>query len=115
MEYKSQILNKDFFKGDYHGSGSFVLIGKFEGSMTIDNLVINQQGEFLGTIVAKSIIVEGLLKGDVEVDKIYIKGNGIVDGELLYRNLIIEEGGSLRSLKVIKMSDSKAVNKFKSL
>ena len=115
MTYKSQILNEDFFKGDYHGSGDFVLSGKFEGGMTIDNLVIHERGEFLGKIVAKSIVVDGLLKADVEVDKIHIKEDGIVDGELLYRNLIIEEGGSLRSLKVIKMSDTKAIKKFKSL
>tara|TARA_B100000579_G_C22828190_1_gene854427 strand:- start:894 stop:1241 length:348 start_codon:yes stop_codon:yes gene_type:complete len=115
MDYKSQILTEDFFKGDYHGSGDFFLSGKFVGGMTIDNLVIQERGEFIGKIVAKSIIVEGILKADVEVDKIHIKGNGIVDGELLYRNLIIEEGGSLKSLKVIKMSDTKAVKKFKSL
>ena len=44
MTYKSQILNEDFFKGDYHGSGDFVLSGKFEGGMTIDNLVIHERG-----------------------------------------------------------------------
>ena len=115
MEYKSQILEKDIFIGDYHGSGTFTLNGKFDGNMTIDNLVIKENGEFLGKVTARTITVSGTLKGDVEVDKIQIKHNGCIDGELLYRVLIIEEGGFLRSTKVIKMSDEKAVKKFKSL
>ena len=115
MEYKSQILEKDTFIGNYHGSGTFTLNGKFDGNMTIDNLVITENGEFLGKVTAKTITVSGILKGDVEVDKIQIKHNGCIDGELLYRVLTIEEGGFLRSTKVIKMSDEKAVKKFKSL
>ena len=115
MEYKSQILEKDTFIGNYHGSGTFTLKGKFDGNMTIDNLVITENGEFLGKVTAKTITVSGILKGDVEVDKIQIKHNGCIDGELLYRVLTIEEGGFLRSTKVIKMSDEKAVKKFKTL
>ena len=115
MEYKSQILEKDIFVGNYHGSGTFTLNGKFDGNMTIDNLVITENGEFLGKVTAKTITVSGILKGDVEVDKIQIKHNGCIDGELLYRVLTIEEGGFLRSTKVIKMSDEKAVKKFKTL
>ena len=115
MEYKSQILDQDSFKGNYFGSGKIILNGKFEGNMTIDELIINEKGYFSGKIVANNIIVFGSLKADVEVEKIHIKSNGILDGDLLYRHLIIEEGAFLRSSKVIKMSDDKSLRKFKSI
>ena len=57
--------------GNYHGSGTFTLNGKFDGNMTIDNLLLKVR--FLGKVTARSITVSGILKGDVEVDKIQIK------------------------------------------
>ena len=114
MEHKSQILTEDQFKGNYHGSGSMVLTGTFDGSLTIDNLFITKSGKFLGTLIAKNIVVEGTLKADIEVEKIHVKVQGTVDGELVYRQLIIDEGAFLNSSKVVKMSDSKAVKKFNS-
>ena len=56
MEHKSQILTEDQFKGNYHGSGSMVLTGTFDGSLTIDNLFITKSGKFLGKFIAKNII-----------------------------------------------------------
>ena len=54
------------------------------------------------------------MKADIEVEKIHVKVEGTVDGELVYRQLIIDEGAFLNSSKVVKMSDSKAVKKFNS-
>ena len=51
MEHKSQILTEDQFKGNYHGSGSMVLTGTFDGSLTIDNIFITKSGKFLGKLI----------------------------------------------------------------
>ena len=67
MEYKSQILNKDFFKGNYHGSGSFVLTGKFEGSMTIDNLE-EETIQWCQKILERSPLAIRMLKGALNAD-----------------------------------------------
>ncbi|MAQ07994.1 MAG: hypothetical protein CMN50_09910 [SAR116 cluster bacterium] len=114
MEYKSQILNEDKFKGNYIGTGGIILKGIFDGNLTIDDLTILDTGKFLGKLIAKNIIIHGTLKGDIEVEKITIKSTGVFEGELVYRDLIIEEGGFLNSNKVLKMSDQKAVKKFNS-
>ncbi len=114
MEYKSQILAEDKFKGNYNGSGSMVLTGTFDGNLSIDNLLIAKSGKFLGKVIAKNIVVEGILKADVEVDKIEVKADGSVEGDLMYRHLVIDEGGFLNSSKVIKMTDSKALKRFNS-
>ena len=114
MEYKSQILAEDKFKGNYHGSGSMVLTGTFDGNLSVDNLLIAKSGKFLGKVIAKNIVVEGILKADVEVDKIEVKADGSVEGDLMYRHLVIDEGGFLNSSKVVKMTDSKALKRFNS-
>ena len=115
MEYESQILKNNNFKGNYSGLGKLILDGKFDGNLIIEELIISKTGQFSGKVEAKSIIVNGILKADVEVEKIYISSDGIVDGDLLYRDIIIEEGGLLSSTKVIKMSDAKSFKKFKFL
>ena len=65
-------------------------------------------------IKPKNIVVEGILKADVEVDKIEVKADGNVEGDLIYRHLVIDEGGFLNSSKVVKMTDSKALKRFNS-
>ena len=112
MEYNSQILNEDKFKGNYIGTGSMSLKGIYDGNLTIDNLTILQTGKFYGKLIVKNLIIHGILNGDVEVEKISLKSTGVFSGELIYRYLIIEEGGYLDSNKVIKMSDQKAIKKF---
>ena len=114
MEYKSQILNDDKFKGSYIGTGSMSLRGIYEGNLTIDELTILDTGKFFGKLIAKNIVIYGILKGDIEVEKISIKSTGVYEGDLIYRHLIIEEGGYLNSNKVVKMSDQKAVKTFNS-
>ncbi len=114
MEYKSQILNEDRFKGNYIGTGSMFLTGVYDGHLTIDELTISDTGKFFGKLIAKNLIVRGILKGDIEVEKILITSSGVFEGDLVYRDLIIEEGGYLNSNKVVKMSDQKAIKKFNS-
>ena len=114
MEYKSQILSEDKFKGNYIGTGSMSLKGIYDGNLTIDDLTILDTGKFFGKLTAKSLVIHGILKGDIEVEKISIKSTGLFEGDLIYRDLIIEEGGYLNSNKVVKMSDQKAVKIFNS-
>ncbi len=112
LEFNCKISKNDTFVGNYQGIGSIQLEGSYEGILIIDNLAISQTGTFSGKIVAKSITVEGEIIADIETEKIYIKSKGTVEGDLIYRDLKIDEGGFLKSSKVIKMSDQKALNRF---
>ena len=55
MEYKSQILNEDKFKGNYIGTGGIFLKGIFDGNLTIDDLTILDTGKFLWKINSKKM------------------------------------------------------------
>ncbi len=112
MDFKSKIFERDEFKGIYEGSGSIVINGKFDGTLIIDEVVINPSGEFFGKIISKSLIVEGKINADVETEIIHIKQNGNVEGDLIYRQIKIDSGGLLKSSKVLKMSDKKSLKRF---
>lgn len=109
MENRSLIRTNDKFNGNYFGTGNLNLSGDFKGVINIDNLKIEKEGKFLGSITAKEIIVEGTVIADIFVDKIHILPSGKVEGELIYRYLRIDEGGFLNSSKVVKMSDERNI------
>ena len=109
MEFNSKVLVNDQFKGVYQGSGRMFVDGTFEGTLMIDEVIVGVTGKFLGKLVAKLIIIEGIVNADIETEKIHIKSNGQMQGELIYRDLIIEEGGFLNSTKVMKMSSFKSI------
>lgn len=111
MENRSLIKISDKFKGNYFGTGNLILFGEFRGIINIDSLKIEKEGKFIGSITAKEIIIEGTVKADIFVDKIYILKTGKVEGEIVYRFLRVDEGGFLNSSKVVKMSDQRNIDK----
>tara|TARA_E500000178_G_C17006099_1_gene748197 strand:+ start:1136 stop:1486 length:351 start_codon:yes stop_codon:yes gene_type:complete len=110
LEYKSNIQQKDKFKGNYFGTGEMILNGFFEGTIKIDKLYIRESANFIGHITAVEVFVHGNVKADIMTDKLHISSIGTVEGDIIYRSLKIDEGGFLKSSKVIKMSDKSILN-----
>jgi len=54
---------------------------------------IGKDTSFNGTITARKVTVEGLVKGDVNAsERVLIKKDGIVDGDIRTQKLLCEEG-----------------------
>jgi cytoskeletal protein CcmA (bactofilin family) len=98
------ITEDSHFKGSYFGIGDFELNGSFEGSLKVTNLYIKKTGVFLGYVSADNIVVEGQINADIQTEKFHLKSSGIVDGEIIYRNIIIDSGGLLKSSMVQNIS-----------
>ncbi len=113
QNFNTQILIHDLFIGNYSGSGKVFILGNVNGTFCVDELIVGVTGNFSGKIVARSLVVEGKIQADVETEKIHIKSKGKLKGDLIYRNLIIEDGAFLNSNKVVKMSDKESIKKFK--
>ena len=58
----------------------------------------------MGHVLAKSIVVEGEINADIQAENLHLKSTGIVDGDVMYRNIIIDSGGLLKSQMVQNMS-----------
>ncbi len=54
---------------------------------------ISKNTSFNGTITARKVTVEGLVKGDVNAsERVFIKKDGIVNGDIRTQKLLCEEG-----------------------
>jgi cytoskeletal protein CcmA (bactofilin family) len=48
-------------------------------------------------VSADNIVVEGKINADIQTQNLHLKSSGIVEGEITYRNIIIDSGGLLKS------------------
>ena len=82
--------------------------------LKINTLYVKKTGKFLGKLAAEKIIVEGEICANIEAENLHLKETGVIDGDLIYRNLVIESGGLLKSTRVHAMSNNNDIIKFKS-
>ena len=80
------------------------LLGNFDGSLNVKNLLVKKTGVFNGAVSAENIFVEGEINADIETETLHLKATGIVDGDVFYRKIIIDSGGILKSQMVQNMS-----------
>jgi len=81
-------------KGMIDTKGSIFIDGKFEGIIVAtEDVTIGKNGEVLGEICAKVLIVNGMIDGLFDVGQVNILGSGRVVGKIQYDDLIIEQNG----------------------
>ena len=99
-----KISKNSSFKGSYSGSEDIELLGRFDGTLFVKKLFIKKTGIFNGAVSAEKIFVEGVINADIETETLHSKATGIIDGDVFYRNIIIDSGGILKSQMVQNMS-----------
>ncbi len=99
-----KISKNSTFKGSYSGSEDIELLGRFDGTLFVKNLFIKKTGVFNGAVSAEKIFVEGVINADIETETLHLKATGTIDGDVFYRNIIIDSGGILKSQMVQNMS-----------
>jgi cytoskeletal protein CcmA (bactofilin family) len=68
---------------------------------------------FIGYVSAENIIVEGEINADIQTENLYLKSTGIVDGDVMYRDIVIDSGGMLKSQMVQNISKMNNLIKLK--
>jgi cytoskeletal protein CcmA (bactofilin family) len=99
MERVTSVLGPGIiWKGNLRGSGGIRIEGTFEGEISIRGLVvIGETGRVTcENLQANTVIVAGLLKGNVTAEKLEIRSTGRVWGDVLTGAFATEEGGFLR-------------------
>ena len=71
-----------------------------QGTVEVDieclTLNVSKNGNIKGKIKSDTLIVEGIVDGDIDINKmINIKSDGMVSGKIYYGNLQINDGGKL--------------------
>lgn len=85
--------------GDLTGDEDLLLEGTVEGKVKLPNneLTIGADGRIPADVSAKSVIVIGHIKGDVDAtERVEIRETGVVEGSIRSPKLIVQEGAILR-------------------
>ena len=99
MERVTSVLGPGIiWKGNLRGSGGIRIEGTFEGEIAIRGLiVIGETGRVTcENVKANTVIVAGLLRGNVTAEKLEIRSTGRIWGDVLTGAFATEEGGFLR-------------------
>ena len=88
-----------YIKGDLTGEEDLVIQGHVEGTINLkqNNLTIGQEGKINANVFARTITVEGTLKGDIiGEEKVVIKKTGNVNGNVTAPRVSLEDGARFK-------------------
>lgn len=110
---KAIIGPKIRFKGELVGEEDLVVQGKIEGTIDLkgNNLTVGNQGVVEANVTAKTITIEGNVKGDLHgEERIAITASSNVQGNIKAERVVLEDGAKFRGSIDMDM-DSKPATK----
>jgi cytoskeletal protein CcmA (bactofilin family) len=96
-EHSETIISSDaVFKGSIKFKGVLRIEGKFQGDIVSQGtLYIGKTGEVKASVRAESVIIEGKVNGNIQVDnRVELRSSAKLFGDIKASRLIIEEGVS---------------------
>lgn len=99
-------------KGDISGDEDLRIDGELEGRIELpkSNVIIGPSGKVHADVQAKSIVIEGSIRGNLEAsEKIDIRKTGRLEGEIVTVGISIEEGAMFRgSVDIVRRNQVSA-------
>ena len=78
-------------KGEMELTCSLYIDGNFEGSIhSSSTITVGRNGKINGEVHAKKLIIQGLIEGSAEADRIEIHADGKMSGKVTSSELVIE-------------------------
>ncbi|MGC2081455.1 MAG: polymer-forming cytoskeletal protein [Xanthobacteraceae bacterium] len=77
--------------GKIIGHGALTIFGRVEGEVRASTIVIAENAEMLGDVVAEELTVSGQVKGTIHANRVKLNSTGVVEGDIFHRTLAIEE------------------------
>jgi len=98
------------FKGEVKTEGTLRIDGTIDGNVNADWVVISEKESLKGDIVARGIIVDGRVEGNLKAEEIVeIKSKGQVFGDISANKLSMLEGGIFNGRVSMERDGSKIV------
>ncbi|MBI2822932.1 MAG: polymer-forming cytoskeletal protein [Acidobacteria bacterium] len=88
-----------FFKGEIQGNEDLIIEGEIEGkiNLTDHNLHLGPKSRVRAEIYAKTITIEGDVRGDVFAsERLVIKKSGRLNGNIVAPRLVLEDGARFK-------------------
>ena len=67
---------------------------------------------FEGTLKSSELIISGYVSGKINTDSVVIMENGVISGDILYKQIAVFEGGTINvaGMKKIQNNDEKVID-----
>lgn len=113
LKFNTQIGEGSVFEGVVRGSGHYSISGKVIGDCDIGGVLkIQEQGFWLGSILADVVVIAGMTEGNVTArSKIELLSSGRVAGNLEAPAIAIDEGAEFDGQ--VKMAKGENITRFK--
>jgi len=89
---RSHICSGSKITGDLNFPGLIEVLGRIDGQLTADAVVIGEQGEVEGIITARTIAIKGKVKGEITGESVTLHTGSQMSGEITYQQLVVEAG-----------------------
>jgi cytoskeletal protein CcmA (bactofilin family) len=86
-------------KGELHGAGPIVVLGRFEGDIVIEGTItVGAGGQVDANITAAAIVIDGVVRGNLSADtKVEIGPTGSLTGSVKSAALSASDGATVKS------------------
>lgn len=86
-------------KGELHGAGPIVVLGRFEGDIVIEGTItVGAGGQVDANITAAAIVIDGAVRGNLSADtKVEIGPTGSLTGSVKSAALSASSGATVKS------------------
>ena len=83
--------------GDLTVHGTIELLGRIDGTITADSVMIDEGGSAFGELHADSVEIKGHFDGKISGRDVRLTSSAKVSGEIFYKTLSIESGAQVVS------------------
>jgi cytoskeletal protein CcmA (bactofilin family) len=81
--------------GNINSAGTIEIEGIVYGEINAKILIIRESGFFQGTVIAEEIYIQGKIEGSIVVNKISISQTAILNGNISYKVMSVQDGASI--------------------
>ena len=97
-------------EGKFYFASMLHVDGELSGIVHSESIVvIGKNGNLKGELQADKIVVNGHFEGQLEANSLEILTGGIVSGDIIIKELSIENGGKFNGTSKIKEDDVKLI------
>ena len=79
-------------EGSIFSAGDLQIEGKVKGSVRCRSLVVGEDGQISGEVVAEEVVIKGRIVGPIRGKFVMLKPDSHVEGDVYYQSLVVQLG-----------------------
>ena len=111
QKFSSSTLSNSFsLKGSISCKGELQIDGRINGNINGEKVILGPESSMDGTLTADEVVISGKFKGKIKGKSIRLDSGSLVNAEIIYEILAIEDGSSVNGV-VKKSVNSESIKK----